>query len=52
MGLRATDPEQEVLDIVLLHACRFDDSGQPGVAAGADRGAVSKGKLAEDDERA
>ena len=52
VGLRETDPEQEILDIVFLQACRFDDSGQPGVAAGADRGAVSKGKLAEDDDGA
>ena len=52
MGLGTTDSEQEVLHRVLLQACRFDDGGQPGVTAGADRGSVSKGELAEDNDGA
>ena len=52
VGLGETDTEQEVLDIVLLQARRFDDGGQPGVAVRADGGSVSKGKLAEDNDGA
>ena len=43
VGLSETDTEQEVLDILFLQASRFDDRGQPGVAEGADGGAISKG---------